>query len=272
MEIITAKTNKRVAFIRSLLEKSKERKKHNSFVIEGIKMVNEALSLGLLDEVFLSESLAKSLDTNEFTGSLKEEISILKHFISSGNKATVLSDALFQYVSETVTPQGALAIVKMPRYEIEEVLKQKDRIRLLVLENLGDPGNLGTIMRTAEAAGITAVIMSSETVNLFNPKVVRATMGSIFRLPFIITKDLEGTILNLKKSGIHFYAAHLKGEKDYKETSYHEKAGLLIGNEAKGLSDKIAELSDTYIKIPMKGKVESLNAAIAAAIIMYEMM
>ena len=125
-------------------------------------------------------------------------------------------------------------------------------------------------MRTAEAAGVTGVIMGRGTVDIFNPKAVRSTMGSIFRLPFIYVEDVREAIRELKKYGISFYAAHLKGKQSYKDVKYSDKAGILIGNEARGLSPETAELADIYIIIPMQGKVESLNAAVAAALMMYE--
>lgn len=271
MEVIKAKQNKRAAFIRSLMEKGKERKKQGLFIVEGIKMVNEALRLKLANEVIISEQLVKSFENPSFQGSLKKEVEELKTLISKGNEATVFSDALFSYVCDTVHPQGAIAIVRMPLYSLEEILRNNDKIRILILESLSDPGNLGTIIRTAEAAGINAVIMDSQTVDVYNPKVVRATMGSIFRVPLLVQKDLCQVISHLKQFGFCFYAAHLKGSKSYKDMVYTEKVGLLIGNEAKGLSEELSKLCDTYIRIPMEGKVESLNAAIAAAILMYEM-
>ena len=112
--------------------------------------------------------------------------------------------------------------------------------------------------------------MSKGTVDIFNPKVVRSTMGSIFRLPFAYVEDLKEVIKELKKQGISFYATHLKGEKSYKAIKYSDRSAILIGNEARGLSDEVADLADTYVIIPMQGKVESLNAAVAAALMMYE--
>ena len=164
----------------------------------------------------------------------------------------------------------------MPEYRLLEkdflnqAYNKNGKIKLLILEDTADPGNLGTIMRTAEAAGVTGVIMSKGTVDIFNPKVVRSTMGSIFRLPFAYVEDLKEVIKELKKSGISFYATHLKGEKSYKAIKYSDRSAILIGNEARGLSDEVADLADIYVIIPMQGKVESLNAAVAAALMMYE--
>ena len=112
--------------------------------------------------------------------------------------------------------------------------------------------------------------MNKTTVDLFNPKTIRSTMGSIYRVPFFVAEDLEETMQELKEKGVKLYAAHLKGTMQYDEPDYTGATGFLIGNEGNGLSDEIANLADTYIKIPMEGKVESLNAAISASLLMYE--
>ena len=140
----------------------------------------------------------------------------------------------------------------------------------MILENLQDPGNLGTILRTGEGAGITGVIMSSQTVDIYNPKTIRATMGSIYRVPFLYVDDLSKVIERLHKKKIHTYAAHLKGTDYYLDQQFKEPTAFLIGNEGNGLSKEIADLAEKYIKIPMEGKVESLNAAVASALLMYE--
>lgn len=278
MEIISSKDNKKIKYLRSLLEKGSARKKNRQFIVEGIKLVDEALVYGKVCEIILSESLYKEIISGGLIKNalLADNGKNLIAYVNEANSTTVVSDAVFKTVSETINPQGVVAIVTMPEYEIlnEEFLAQTynktGKIKLLILEDTADPGNLGTIMRTAEAAGVTGVIMGRGTVDIFNPKAVRSTMGSIFRLPFIYVEDVRETIRELKKYGISFYAAHLKGKQSYKDVKYSDKAGILIGNEARGLSPETAELADIYIIIPMQGKVESLNAAVAAALMMYE--
>lgn len=278
MEIISSKDNKRIKYLRSLLEKGSARKKNRQFIVEGIKLVDEALEYGKVCEIILSESLYEEIILGGLIKNalLADNGKKLIDYVNEGNSTTVVSDAVFKTVSETINPQGVVAVVTMPEYEIlnEEFLTQTynktGKIKLLILEDTADPGNLGTIMRTAEAAGVTGVIMGRGTVDIFNPKAVRSTMGSIFRLPFIYVEDVRETIRELKKYGISFYAAHLKGKQSYKDVKYSDKAGILIGNEARGLSPETAELADIYIIIPMQGKVESLNAAVAAALMMYE--
>ena len=137
------------------------------------------------------------------------------------------------------------------------------------MDNLKDPGNLGTIFRTAEAAGVTGIILSSDCVDIYNPKVVRSTMGAVLRMPFLYVEDLPGAIGELKKEGLLVYAAHLAGERAYDE-DYTTGCAFLIGNEGNGLRDEVAACADRRILIPMCGRAESLNAAVAAAVLMFE--
>lgn len=141
---------------------------------------------------------------------------------------------------------------------------------LLILEGIQDPGNLGTMIRTGEGAGATGILMDKTTVDIFHPKTIRATMGALYRVPFFVTPDLQGAIQQLKEKGVSIYAAHLSGTLSYEEPDYRGHTGFLIGNEGNGLSPEIAGLADFPIRIPMEGKVESLNAAVAAALLMYE--
>ena len=278
MEIISSKDNKKIRYIRSLLEKGNIRKKSKAFVAEGIKLVDEALEYGKVLEVVCSESLYGEIISGDLSGNrlLAENDKNITNYVKKGSSLLVVSDMVFKSMSETKTPQGILAVVEMPDYGLldkgflEQAYTKNGKIKLLVLEDTADPGNLGTIMRTAEAAGVTGVIMGKGTVDIFNPKVVRSTMGSIFRLPFAYEEDLKETIKELKKQGISFYATHLKGEKSYKDIKYSDRSAILVGNEARGLSYDVADLADTYVLIPMQGKVESLNAAVAAALMMYE--
>ena len=165
----------------------------------------------------------------------------------------------------------------MPSYSLRDLLQEKDDSKpaekaphLLIAESIQDPGNLGTMLRTGEGAGISGIILNKTTVDLFNPKTIRSTMGSVYRVPFYIAEDLHDTIRSLQKNGIAVYAAHLKGTQSYDMPDYTKGCAFLIGNEGNGLTDETAALADEYIRIPMEGKVESLNAAIAATLLMYE--
>ena len=141
---------------------------------------------------------------------------------------------------------------------------------LMVLETIQDPGNLGTILRAGEGAGITGVVMSRDTADLYNPKVIRSTMGSVLRVPFVYADDFGETLEEIKKAGIRLFAAHLKGSVPYDEADYRGRTAFLIGNEANGLTEASAQAADCRIRIPMEGKVESLNAAVAASVLMFE--
>lgn len=181
----------------------------------------------------------------------------------------VVEDSVFRVMSDTQTPQGILSILRQQQYSLEELLQAPAPL-FLVLENLQDPGNLGTILRTAEGAGVTGVLLSRESVDIYNPKVVRSTMGSIFRVPFLYAEDLRETLRVLKSHGIQSFAAHLEGKKNYDRQDYRSGTAFLIGNESSGLTGELAACADTYIRIPMEGKLESLNAAVAAAVLVYE--
>ena len=211
------------------------------------------------------EQLVKVYVSETFADKQKEEINRLK----DRRKLEYLSDHVFQYVSDTKTPQGILCVVRQCAYCLEDILEAEDA-HLLVLDNLQDPGNLGTILRTAEGAGVTGIIISKESVDIYNPKVIRSTMGSIYRVPFVYVEDLKEAIAKVKAHGIFTYAAHLDGKNSYDKEDYTKKTAFLIGNEGNGLRKEIADLADTWIRIPMQGQVESLNAAIATSVLMFE--
>lgn len=249
--MITSVNNQQMKNLSNLLKKSKERKKQGAFVVEGRKMVEEA-PRNFIQGIYMSQSYAKE-NSNAYMDVPCE----------------IVEDSVFRAVSDTLTPQGIMAVVKMPTYQWDDIICG-ERTHLLLLESIQDPGNLGTMIRTAEGAGITGVIMNKTTVDLYNPKTIRSTMGSIYRVPYLIVDDLKATIAKLQESGVTIYAAHLKGEHTYDRQDYTSACGFLIGNEGNGLSDDIADVADQYVKIPMEGSVESLNAAISASLFMYE--
>lgn len=181
----------------------------------------------------------------------------------------VVTEEQMKKLTDTVTPQGILCVVRQPSYTVEDIINHPGHRLIMILEDIQDPGNLGTIFRTAEGAGASGIIMTKGCADLFNPKVVRSTMGSIYRVPFFVTDDIEQTISLVKNAQIEVFAAHLKGEHFYDEIEYKD-AAFLIGNEGRGLKDSTASIADTYIKIPMSGELESLNASMAAGILMYE--
>ena len=182
-----------------------------------------------------------------------------------------VSDDVMRKMADTQTPQGVLAIVKEKRWELADLLGHGSEPLLLILENIQDPGNLGNMFRTGEGAGVTGIIMSSDMADVYNPKVVRSTMGAILRVPFIYVDSIPETVKELReKHGITSYAAHLKGTSNYDEISYKGASAFLIGNEGNGLTKEAADAASEYVLIPMLGKVESMNAATSAAILTFE--
>ncbi len=250
--IITSASNEQIKKVIQLKEKAKARRNEGCFVVEGIKMFSEIPETDLR-EVYVSE---------QFETEHQAEL--------AGIRYQPVSDSVFKKMSDTVTPQGILAIVQMKSYQVEDIIKERQGGKncFVVLDRLQDPGNLGTILRTGEGAGIRGLIMSRDCVDIYSPKVIRSTMGSIFRVPFVVVDDLTEAVKLLKENHITTYAAHLKGE-IYSNGNLDRDCAFLIGNEARGLSDEIAALADKKIKIPMDGQVESLNAAVATAILMY---
>ncbi len=256
--MITSTSNPRVRQLVLWQEKAKKRREDNVFLAEGIKMLREA-PRDWIKEVYLTEEVLQRLR--------KEDGEVLTKIENTGYE--LLSNEVMKKVSDTQTPQGALVVLNRPSYTLEDIVGNGEGT-FMVLENLQDPGNLGTIIRTGEGAGIRGVIMSQDTVDIYNPKTIRATMGSVYRVPFIYVETLSNNICYLKEKGVRTYAAHLKGTKQYYEFSYTGGTAFLIGNEGNGLKKETADLADEYLRIPMEGQVESLNAAIAATILMYE--
>lgn len=251
--MITSANNGQIKNVIQLNQKAKARKDQGVFVAEGIKMFMEAPD-DWVKKVFISQSLWDE-------GSITEKVRKYEY--------EIVTDSVFRQMSDTKTPQGVLCILQRPMYTLEQVLRGENSL-IMVLEDLQDPGNAGTILRTAEGAGVTGIVLSKKTVDLFNPKVIRSTMGSIYRMPFCYVEDLNNAVMIMKERNIRTYAAHLKGQNSYDKESYKGKTAFFIGNEGNGLSEELSEQADCLIRIPMEGKVESLNAAMAAGILMYE--
>lgn len=260
--MITSVNNDRVKKVVSYVEKSKARKEDDVFVIEGMKMLREAPVLQVR-EVYV---------TGKFVDKASEEDKeILWRY-----GAEEVTEEVMKKMAGTQTPQGVLAVISQYHYSKEEVIEGYNEADadakplILILENIQDPGNLGTMLRSGEGAGVTGVILSKGSADIYNPKVIRSTMGSIFRMPFIYVDNLPEVIKELSGNGIKTYAAHLKGTKSYDEFDYKEPTAFLIGNEGNGLTKETADAADIYVLIPMKGEVESMNAATSSAILTFE--
>ncbi len=251
--MITSSSNAQIKNIIQLNNKGKARREQGLFVVEGIKMFKEAPK-DWIEKVYIRESLYGEEGWETSLGEIPHE---------------VVADKVFRQMSDTKTPQGILTVLRQPHYDWQAFFGRKFPL-LVVLEDLQDPGNLGTIMRTGEGAGVDGVILSKGCVDLFNPKTIRSTMGSIYRMPFRYVEDMNELMNRLREEHICTYAAHLKGRNFYEQEDYCRGTAFLIGNEGNGLSDELSSRAQCLIRIPMEGQVESLNAAMACGILTYE--
>ncbi|NLX63211.1 MAG: RNA methyltransferase [Clostridiaceae bacterium] len=253
---ITSMSNQIIKEVKSLSHK-KGRMKAQAILLEGWRLVKDALEWGAKIRYFIvSDSFSQ-----------KEELFPLK---MSNIKIVQVPDELFSRISETESPQGILAVAEKPVYDKKEILRRIDRV--IALENIQDPGNLGTIIRSADACGFDAVLISKDSVDPYNPKVIRSTMGSLFHIPVIVEENFSETLNELKENSFLLAAAHTRDSLPCWQADLSGKVAIIIGNEGNGLSDKVLELSDIAIMIPMPGKAESLNASAAASILIYECM
>lgn len=253
--MINSTSNKQVKRVAALRSRPKSRKEEGLYVAEGLRMCREC-SPAETEILYITEAFGADRENKRWLRDYKWEM---------------VTDQVMNVMTDTRTPQGVLALVKQKEYSLRDVFPEgHKKCLLMILENIQDPGNLGTIIRAGEGAGVTGVVMSRDTADIYNPKVIRSTMGSIFRMPFVYTDDLAEACRDLKAQGVRLLAAHLKGMHNYDQEDYTDHVGFLIGNEANGLKEETAGLADSYIKIPMAGQVESLNAAVASSVLMFE--
>lgn len=258
---IESSSNKQIKWIKSLSQK-KARWKEKSFIVEGIRSVEQALKSGCEVELI---AYSDRLNSNE------KGQNLLSQILSSDISSICIEDRLFSHISDTENPQGVLAAVKFHFKTIEDSLKEKENFFVL-LDRVQDPGNMGTIIRTAEALGSNGIIVSEGCVDVYNSKTVRSTMGAILDIPIIYCESIEKAILELKTAKIRVISSSLETENQIYDLNLKKDIALVVGNEANGISAKVTELSDELAKIPMKGKAESLNAGVASGIFMYEVL
>ena len=253
--MITSSSNSQLKYIQQLAIKARLRREDKVFLVEGPRMFYEA-DKKQIQKAYFSQRFFETM----------EDSSVLE-----GISWEVVENSVFDKMSSTMTPQGVLWVMKQPSYCLEDLL-HKEAPLLVFLEHLQDPGNMGTIFRTAEGAGADGIIMTANCVDIYNPKTIRSTMGSIYRMPFICLQEEETqeVLKLLKTRGIVTCAAHLKGENAYDQEAYTQGTAFLIGNEGNGLTDQTAEAASLKVRIPMEGKLESLNASVAASILLYE--
>lgn len=255
-EYITSKDNKLLKSVRKLQSSARERKEKGLFILEGLRLcADAALNDYRIDTVIISEELRSS--------------DRLEAILSAASSRVKVPAGLFSALCDTVNPQGILCVVKIPLpTPIEAITDGK----YIVLENTADPANLGAIARTAEAFGISGLIVSSLGCDPFSPKSQRAGMGALLRLPITISGDILTDLKVLKQKGFKIFASVVQAaDCEVTAADFGGNCAVLIGNEANGLTEEAAALSDLKVTIPMRGRAESLNAAAAASVFMWEM-
>lgn len=254
-KVITSKDNSLIKLVCSLQTSAKARKENRLFVLEGKRICDDAMCAEIrFDKLIVSETA-----TQKYCESIEE-------FAKNSDEVYQIPDSLFKKISDTTSPQGIIALAKMPK-KVCEIDKNG---RYIALENLNDPSNLGAISRTAEALGVSGIILSDDSCDPYSPKSLRASMGTLLRLPVIILRDFANEI---KSSGLKSYACVVdKNAQSITEVTFTDGCVLMIGNEANGLTENTKQNADSLITIQMSGKAESLNASVAAAISIWEMM
>lgn len=255
MHVISSKDNEIIKSIKKLKDK-KYRDIENSYIIEGIKLLKEAIE----EKAEIKQIII--CDDCEKTEMISKE---LMYEIAKYN-CNYVTSKVFKYLTEVQTPQGILAVIgKTPKDQ--EIDYTQDII--VVLDGIQDPGNLGTILRTVDSIGLTQILVSKETADSFNPKVVRSTMGAIFRVKVIECENLQEKLKEIKKHKYKIVVSSLQTENSLYDIKLNKKV-IVVGNEANGVSAEIQEMADEKIKIPMLGKTESLNASVATGVMLYE--
>ena len=255
MQVITSKDNEIVKNIKKLKEK-KFRDQENKFIVEGIKMVQEAIA----ENAKISKIVVCEDCIND--GTLKQDLL----YEIAKQDCIYVSEKVFQTITDVETPQGILAIIEKENAE-DRISYDEDII--VVLDGIQDPGNLGTILRTLDSVNLKQIILSEKTVDAYSPKVVRSTMGAIYRVNIIRSKNIVDTLKSLKKHKFEIVATSLQTDDLIYDFDYKNKV-IVIGNEANGVSQEVLQITDKKVKIPMLGKTESLNAAVATGVILYE--
>ncbi len=256
--MITSKDNELIRNITKLMSSAKYRREQGCFAAEGVRLCRDGADSGAGIRYFV------------YTGSAKEKYREDFEYISSkAQRCEEVSGGLFGKIADTTAPQGFLCVFEMRETDDDTIVKAGGRYA--ALERIQDPSNLGTILRTAEALGVDGVILSDDCCDVFSPKVVRGSMGAVFRLPVVIAEDFTAYIRSLTEKGIMTYASTPHKAENCSEVSFAEGGVMLIGNEGNGLREETIAACSKSVRIEMKGRAESLNAAAAAAILLYRL-
>lgn len=254
---IESAENSKIKLVKKLSNK-KNRDEENKIVIEGINLVKEAVERGIsIDFILISENYAM----DDFVGRCVENNSVLVYQVS---------EIILNKIVDAENGVGIIAVIAKPTFSINELHEIVDDGNVLVLDRIQDPGNMGTMIRTAVAAGYKMVIATKGTVDAFSPKVLRATAGMIFEIPVVYIENIDNIIGILRKANKKIVVTVVEGGEVYFNQDLKHEIALVIGNEGNGVSEEIKKLADIKVTIPMQGEIESLNAAVSAAILMFE--
>lgn len=242
--------DKKLRLVRNLIEKRSARRQEGLFVVEGPHLVQAAA--GRIKFIIYTENLL-----------------LVQQLESQGIDCIKVTNKEYATLTGVATPQGILAVVKEQANKLNDMLKEEKTL-IVYCCGIQDPGNLGTIIRSAAAFGATGLVLSKGTVDLYNPKVIRATMGALFQLPIMTSPDDGKTLKQLKENDVKIVATSVREGKACYQAELNKPLALVIGNEAAGLPKDIVKLADELVTIPMTGPTESLNAGVAAAILLYE--
>jgi len=259
MDNITSTSNPIIKELKSL-HKKKYRYQYKKYFLEGIRSVEECIKYNSkIEYIIYSESLlGLNGGAKLYEDILKLNITIIK-----------TTDQILKSVSDTDNPQGIIAVVNFKESKLEELVSN-DKSLFIILDSIQDPGNMGTIIRTCDAFNVDGVIISEGSVDLYNPKTIRSTMGSIFHIPIVFSENILDTVKYLKSNEITIMSTALEDSTDIHNVDLNRPVAIIIGNEANGVRNELLSVSNANIKIPMPGKAESLNAAIASSIVIYE--
>ena len=259
MERITSLQNNRIKNIHKLATKARERKEQNLFIIEGARELSLALTGSyILDSVFICPELFEKTDYPEIIHKIDPKICF------------EVSEAIFQKVAYRESSDGILALAQPKSHTVAD-LKLPDIPFIIILESVEKPGNLGAILRTADAAKANAVIVCDPLTDIYNPNVIRSSVGCIFTVPIAVSKNKE-VFTFLRENNIYTFAAELTASMWYQETDFTQSSAIIMGTEADGLTDFWLENADNRIKIPMRGQIDSLNVSVSTAVITFEAM
>lgn len=252
--MITSNQNPLIKELQVLQKKKTERNNQKVFIVEGLRAVREIPSTWEIHQYVVAKSFAQEATQMR----LSNEIPV-----------TRVADSVFEAISDTKTPQGIMAVVSQLDDPLDQIIHEEAGF-FIIADQVQDPGNLGTLIRTAHASGVSGIFLSKGCVDLYNPKTIRATMGSVFHIPIVLDMEMEEIINVLMGENTTIYATALEKSNILYDYDYTKKIAIVIGNEANGISETTKKMVSNFIQIPMPGGAESLNASIAAGICMFE--